>query len=110
MTPSNSTDRNRWIALYVLCVGVLMMVLDVAVVTRAAVVSGPRFSHSSSLGRNALPDLVRRPAASRRPVATLSAARHLHGRIGVFTVASPWRQRADQELLVAVPLIQRPAG
>src|SRR5689334_24202833 len=29
------TDRNRWIALYVLCVGVLMIVLDVTVVNVA---------------------------------------------------------------------------
>ena len=31
----NITDRNRWIALYVLCVGVLMIVLDVTVVNVA---------------------------------------------------------------------------
>src|SRR5438132_13583891 len=30
-----STDRNRWIALYVLCAGVLMIVLDVTVVNVA---------------------------------------------------------------------------
>jgi MFS family permease len=29
------TDRNRWMALYVLCVGVLMIVLDVTVVNVA---------------------------------------------------------------------------
>src|SRR6266516_3490117 len=29
------TDRNRWIALYVLCVGMLMIVLDVTVVNVA---------------------------------------------------------------------------
>ena len=30
-----ATDRNRWIALYVLCAGVLMIVLDVTVVNVA---------------------------------------------------------------------------
>src|SRR3954463_8820005 len=35
MTPANSTDRSRWIALYVLCTGVLMIVLDVTVVNVA---------------------------------------------------------------------------
>jgi hypothetical protein len=29
------TDRNRWIALYVLCVGMLMIVLDATVVNVA---------------------------------------------------------------------------
>src|SRR4029079_10383543 len=32
---TNMTDRTRWIALYVLCVGVLMIVLDVTVVNVA---------------------------------------------------------------------------
>jgi EmrB/QacA subfamily drug resistance transporter len=32
---TNLTDKNRWIALYVLCVGVLMIVLDVTVVNVA---------------------------------------------------------------------------
>src|SRR5258705_6138226 len=31
----NMTDRNRWIALYVLCVGMLMIVLDATVVNVA---------------------------------------------------------------------------
>jgi EmrB/QacA subfamily drug resistance transporter len=36
MTPmTDATDRNRWIALYVLCTGVLMIVLDVTVVNVA---------------------------------------------------------------------------
>ncbi|MBV9312055.1 MAG: MFS transporter [Solirubrobacterales bacterium] len=33
--PSNTRDRSRWIALYVLCVGMLMIVLDVTVVNVA---------------------------------------------------------------------------
>jgi EmrB/QacA subfamily drug resistance transporter len=35
MTEQTTTDRNRWIALYVLCAGVLMIVLDVTVVNVA---------------------------------------------------------------------------
>jgi EmrB/QacA subfamily drug resistance transporter len=35
LTPSQDTERNRWIALYVLCVGMLMIVLDVTVVNVA---------------------------------------------------------------------------
>jgi EmrB/QacA subfamily drug resistance transporter len=35
MTSANATDRNRWIALYVLCAGMLMIVLDVTVVNVA---------------------------------------------------------------------------
>jgi EmrB/QacA subfamily drug resistance transporter len=35
MTASNHTDRNRWLALYVLCAGVLMIVLDATIVNVA---------------------------------------------------------------------------
>src|SRR5437588_11587376 len=35
MPEREMTDRNRWIALYVLCAGVLMIVLDVTVVNVA---------------------------------------------------------------------------
>ena len=35
MTAQTTTDRNRWIALYVLCAGMLMIVLDVTVVNVA---------------------------------------------------------------------------
>ena len=35
MTTHEMTDRKRWIALYVLCVGMLMIVLDVTVVNVA---------------------------------------------------------------------------
>ena len=34
-TDQSMTDRNRWIALYVLCVAMLMIVLDVTVVNVA---------------------------------------------------------------------------
>ncbi|MFL5902626.1 MAG: MFS transporter, partial [Solirubrobacteraceae bacterium] len=35
MTPANSTPRSRWIALIVLCTGMLMIVLDATVVNVA---------------------------------------------------------------------------
>ena len=35
MTAQTTPDRNRWIALYVLCAGMLMIVLDVTVVNVA---------------------------------------------------------------------------
>src|SRR5438045_9387891 len=35
MTPLEMTDRRRWLALYVLCVGMLMIVLDATVVNVA---------------------------------------------------------------------------
>ena len=35
MTASQTTDRNRWLALYVLCAGVLMIVLDATIVNVA---------------------------------------------------------------------------
>src|SRR3954468_15956651 len=35
MTAEQMTDRSRWIALYVLCAGVLMIVLDVTIVNVA---------------------------------------------------------------------------
>src|SRR5215212_6103019 len=35
MTSTKTTDRNRWLALYVLCAGMLMIVLDVTVVNVA---------------------------------------------------------------------------
>jgi EmrB/QacA subfamily drug resistance transporter len=46
---TSTTDRNRWIALYVLCVGMLMIVLDVTVVNVAlpSIQSDLGFSQSS---------------------------------------------------------------
>src|SRR3954471_18477732 len=35
MNANQTTDRSRWVALYVLCAGVLMIVLDVTVVNVA---------------------------------------------------------------------------
>ncbi|HEX5782039.1 MAG TPA: MFS transporter [Solirubrobacteraceae bacterium] len=49
MNPPQTTDRNRWIALYVLCVGMLMIVLDATVVNVALpeIQSDLGFSQSS---------------------------------------------------------------
>src|SRR3954462_15984379 len=49
MNEQTTTDRNRWIALYVLCAGVLMIVLDVTVVNVAlpSIQSDLGFSQSS---------------------------------------------------------------
>src|SRR5436190_2550938 len=49
MTERTAPDRNRWIALYVLCVGMLMIVLDVTVVNVAlpSIQSDLGFSQSS---------------------------------------------------------------
>src|ERR1700730_1823053 len=49
MTSLGSHERNRWIALYVLCVGMLMIVLDVTVVNVAlpSIQSDLGFSQSS---------------------------------------------------------------
>src|SRR5947207_15741058 len=35
MTPQTHDDRSRWLALYVLCIGMLMIVLDVTIVNVA---------------------------------------------------------------------------
>jgi len=47
--PAHSTDRHRWLALYVLCVGVLMIVLDVTVVNVAlpSIQTGLGFSQTN---------------------------------------------------------------
>src|SRR5881275_2734827 len=49
MTDAQRTERTRWIALYVLCVGMLMIVLDVTVVNVAlpSIQSDLGFSQSS---------------------------------------------------------------
>ena len=83
-TDSEDGERRRWIALYVLCVGMLMIILDSTIVNVAlpSIQDGPRLlAVEPRLGRERLPDPVRRPAAARR------AARrpdrppaHVHGR------------------------------
>src|SRR5918911_3022705 len=109
------TDRSRWIALYVLCVGMLMIVLDVTVVNVAlpSIQSDLGFSQSSLawvvnayliafggllLLAGRLGDLV-----SRRGV-------FLAG-LGVFTVASlVCGASQSQELLVGARFVQGVGG
>ena len=64
------TDRNRWLALYVLCAGMLMIVLDATIVNVALPVDPGRprlLPEQPRLGRQRLPDRLRRPAAAGRP-------------------------------------------
>jgi EmrB/QacA subfamily drug resistance transporter len=114
-TEHKVSDRNRWIALYVLCVGMLMIVLDVTVVNVAlpSIQDDLGFSQSSLawvvnayliafggllLLAGRLGDLV-----SRRDV-------FLAG-LGVFTVASLLCGVAQsQEVLVAARFVQGVGG
>jgi len=109
------TDRNRWIALYVLCAGMLMIVLDATVVNVAlpSIQSDLGFSQSSlawvvnayliSFGgllllAGRLGDLV-----SRRGVFLVG--------LGVFTVASLLCGASQsQELLIAARFVQGVGG
>ena len=64
-----TADRSRWIALYVLCVGMLMIVLDVTVVNVAlpSIQDDLGFSQlQPRVGGQRVSDLVRRAAAARR--------------------------------------------
>ncbi len=117
MTPTATpmTDRNRWIALYVLCVGVLMIVLDATVVNVAlpSIQDDLRFTTSSLawvvnayliafggllLLAGRLGDLI-----GRRTV-------FLAG-LGLFTGASMLCGLADsQEMLVAARFLQGIGG
>ncbi len=67
---TDSTDKARWIALVVLCVGMLMIILDSTVVN-VALPSIQRDLHFSQaeprVGRERLPDHVRRAAAAGGP-------------------------------------------
>ncbi len=66
VTKPVQSDRSRWIALVVLCVGMLMIVLDQTIVNVAL----PSIKDDlgllavdARLGRQRLPDHLRRPAA-----------------------------------------------
>ncbi len=64
--PEHTDDRSRWPALYVLCVGVLMIVLDVTVVNVAlpSIQDDLHFSNvEPGVGRKRLPDRLRGPPA-----------------------------------------------
>ena len=62
-------ERARWLALYVLCTGFLMIILDSTIVNVALPVDPGRprlLAVEPRLGRERLPDPVRRPAAAGR--------------------------------------------
>ena len=64
------TRDSRWLALVVLCAGMLMIILDQTIVNVAlpAIQDGPRvLRRRPGVGRQRVPDRVRRPAAARRP-------------------------------------------
>src|SRR3954451_17234194 len=115
MPQQEAAERNRWIALYVLCTGVLMIVLDVTVVNVAlpSIQDDLDFSQSSLawvvnaylIAFGGLLLLAGRLAAlvSRRGV-------FLAG-LGVFTVASLACGLAQsQEMLVAARFVQGLGG
>jgi EmrB/QacA subfamily drug resistance transporter len=109
------TDRNRWIALYVLCVGMLMIVLDVTVVNVAL----PSIQDDLGFSPSSLAWVVNAYLIAFGGLLLLSGRfGDLLGRknlfmagLGVFTVASLLCGIAQsQELLVAARFIQGIGG
>jgi EmrB/QacA subfamily drug resistance transporter len=109
------TDRNRWIALYVLCVGMLMIVLDVTVVNVAL----PSIQDDLGFSQSSLAWVVNAYMIAFGGL-LLFAGRFgdIFGRknifmagLGVFTVASLLCGVAQsQELLVAARFVQGVGG
>jgi EmrB/QacA subfamily drug resistance transporter len=105
------TDRNRWIALYVLCVGMLMIVLDVTVVNVAL----PSIQDDLGFSQSSLAWVVNAYLIAFGGLLLLSGRfGDILGRrtvflagLGVFTVASLLCGLAQsQELLVAARFLQ----
>ena len=113
--PEPMTDRNRWIALYVLCVGMLMIVLDVTVVNVAL----PSIQDDLGFSQSSLAWVVNAYLIAFGGLLLLSGrfgdllgprAVFLAG-LGVFTVASALCGLAQgQELLVAARFLQGVGG
>jgi EmrB/QacA subfamily drug resistance transporter len=109
------TDRNRWMALYVLCVGMLMIVLDVTVVNVAL----PSIQDDLGFSQSSLAWVVNAYLIAFGGLLLLSGrfgdilgrkSMFLAG-LGVFTVASLLCGIAQsQELLVAARFIQGVGG
>ncbi len=106
---ADTTQDHRWTALYVLCAGVLMIVLDATIVNVAlpSIQDDLGFSQiEPRLGGQRLPDRVRRPAAARRPArrparpaARLPGrARGVHRRLGALRALAD-RGDADRRAL-----------
>ncbi|HEY0343051.1 MAG TPA: DHA2 family efflux MFS transporter permease subunit [Solirubrobacteraceae bacterium] len=115
MTAKTNTDRNRWIALYVLCAGMLMIVLDVTVVNVAL----PSIQDDLGFSQSSLAWVVNAYLIAFGGLLLLSGRfGDLLGRksvlmagLGVFTLASllcgvAW----SQETLVAARFIQGVGG
>jgi EmrB/QacA subfamily drug resistance transporter len=109
------TDRNRWIALYVLCVGMLMIVLDVTVVNVAL----PSIQDDLGFSQSSLAWVVNAYMISFGGLLLLAGRfGDILGRknvflagLGVFTVASYLCGVAQtQELLVAARFVQGVGG
>ena len=109
------TDRNRWIALYVLCAGMLMIVLDVTVVNVAL----PSIQNDLGFSQSSLAWVVNAYLISFGGLLLLAGRfGDLIGRrsvfmagLGVFTLASLLCGLADsQELLVAARFVQGIGG
>jgi EmrB/QacA subfamily drug resistance transporter len=115
MTAKTNTDRNRWIALYVLCAGMLMIVLDVTVVNVAL----PSIQDDLGFSQSSLAWVVNAYLIAFGGLLLLSGRfgdllgrkRVLMAGLGVFTLASllcgiAW----SQETLVAARFIQGVGG
>ena len=113
---TETTDRNRWAALYVLCAGALMIVLDATIVNVALPVDPGRprlLAEQPGVGRQRLPDRVRRPAAARRPRRRPDRPApdlpdrpdDLHRRVAAVRASSQ-----TQEMLIAARFIQGAGG
>jgi EmrB/QacA subfamily drug resistance transporter len=115
MPEREMTDRNRWIAVYVLCAGVLMIVLDVTVVNVAL----PTIQHDLHFSQSSLAWVVNAYLIAFGGLLLLAGRfGDLLGRksvflagLGVFTVASLVCGLAQsQEVLVAARFIQGVGG
>jgi EmrB/QacA subfamily drug resistance transporter len=115
MTDTTATDRSRWIALYVLCAGMLMIVLDVTVVNVAL----PSIQDDLGFSSSSLAWVVNAYLIAFGGLLLLSGRfgdllgrkRVLMSGLGVFTLASllcgiAW----NQETLVAARFIQGIGG
>jgi EmrB/QacA subfamily drug resistance transporter len=115
MTDRSPTERNRWIALYVLCVGMLMIVLDATVVNVAL----PSIQDDLGFSQSSLAWVVNAYLIAFGGLLLLAGRLgDLVGRrrifltgLGVFTVASLVCGLAQsQELLVAARFVQGAGG
>ena len=108
-------DRSRWIALVVLCVGMLMIVLDATIVNVALPSIQERpgvLAVEPGLGRERLPDRFRRAPASLRATRRPDRPQaHLHGRPrGLHRGLVAVRGAQSQGLLIGARFVQGIGG